>query len=157
MGVSGHKLQRGHSTWATQAPRARFQMGKAVAGSRCKDRWARSIFNNTRPPLSLYHCRDAEWAQHGSSVQLMETEKFWLEILMFWESLNCLGPTSLQTRPLTLCTPSNTSGQKKSDHGDLLQSPEITHTALFQALKEKQEECWSGFGNTLFSLLTYTK
>lgn len=59
-----HKLQTGPSTRATQTPKVTFQMGEAVASPRWKDRWARSIFNNTR--TSLCHWRDAEWAQLGS-------------------------------------------------------------------------------------------
>lgn len=84
------------STWATQTLKAMLQMGKAVAIPKCRDRWARSIFNNTRTPLCLYHWRDAERAQPGSLAQLMEKQKFWPDILMFWDLWPAWGQPSFR-------------------------------------------------------------
>ena len=56
--------------------------------------------------------------EHHSSLPL-HRQKFRLTDV-FWEGLNCPGPSFPQLRPLTLCTQPNTTGEKKSDHGDLL-------------------------------------
>lgn len=62
--------QRAQSQKRTQqmsntTPRAMLQTGKAAAIFRHKDRWARSISRNTRPPLPVYH----RWAGAGQQVQ----------------------------------------------------------------------------------------
>lgn len=94
--TQGTLTDRGVSQWAQTPKRTqhieqhkplKFQMGKAVAIPRCKDRWARSIFNNTRTSLCVYHWRDAEWAQLGS----LSTADGEAKIPMFW----CFGISDL--------------------------------------------------------------
>lgn len=142
--------QRAQSQKRTQqmsntTPRATLQTGKAAAIFRRKERRARSISRNTRPPLPMYH----RWAGAGQQVQgdrpwspvqlhlgqlcrrgpckgtesrsslSLHRQKFRFTDLV-WEGLNCAGPSFAQLRPLALCTQRNIPGQEKSDRGDLL-------------------------------------
>lgn len=120
--TQGTLTDRGVSQWAQTPKRTqhieqhkplKFQMGKAVAIPRCKDRWARNIFNNTRTSLCVYHWRDAEWAQLGSLSTADGEAKIPTHVLMFWDLWPAWGQSSFRPGHWPLCTPPNTTGQKK--------------------------------------------
>lgn len=153
LGSTNSKQDPAHEQHKPQKSRSKWEKLWQALGERIDEQEA---FSTTQGHLSLCHWRDAvspAWLPQYSWRRSRNSD------LVFWCFHSDLWPAWGQPSFRQGHWPSalHPTREARRNHTDLVQSPEITPTALSQALKEKQEKCWSGFGSTLFSLLTYTK